>query len=132
MENSFKCFKISEEQKKSFNENIEYIIDNTNKNLDYLNKNEKKKFFELSKEQVIQYFEKLLSTAKNWQKSFNDNNIKKIQEEYKETESYVSELELCLADNDTIFHCEGISYSLYQIGKILVKILKNENMNGDD
>lgn len=125
---SEKYYDISEEQLKCFHENISYIIDNIEKNLVSVNKLNEEKYFEVSKEQIIKYFEELLFTINNWQNYFDNGNILRIQREYSKIEGEISELELCLADYDNIFHCDGISYSLYKIGKLLVEILKNKNM----
>lgn len=127
-------YNISEEQINCFNENIKYIIEQTEKNLNNINTLKNEIYFEMSRNQIICYFKELLSTTKNWQAYFNNHNIYKIQKEYKQLESNVSELELCLADYDGIFHCEGISYALYEIGKILIEILndKNEKENDQD
>ena len=43
-----------------------------------------------------------------------------IIKDYKKIESIISELELCLADLDDEFQLEGISFALFNIGKILV------------
>ena len=53
-----------------------------------------------------------------------------IISEYKMIEPIISELELCLADLENIFHMNGISYSLFQIGKILSNIKKEYDENG--
>lgn len=45
-------------------------------------------------------------------------------------EPIISELKLCLADLENIFHMNGISYSLFQIGKILSNIKKEYDENG--
>ena len=79
----------------------------------------------MSKDQIIICFNQILLTIKNWQKYFDENNIQSIQKEYKKLESDISELELCLADYDNIFHCEGISYALYNIGNLLIEICNN-------
>lgn len=50
--------------------------------------------------------------------------------EYKEIESIISQLELCLVEFDNKFHIEGISYSIFQIGKILSKIKKESDKDG--
>ena len=42
-----------------------------------------------------------------------------IIKDYKKIESIISELELCLADLDDEFQLEGISFALFNIGKML-------------
>ena len=94
---------------------------------------ENKVYFEMSKDQIIDCFRKILSMLENWKKYFNKYDIYHIQEEYKDLESDISELEMCLVDKDDIFHCEGISYALYQIGNILREILlNNKTINNSD
>ena len=53
-----------------------------------------------------------------------EKNLKKEQidliiKDYKKIESIISELELCLADLDDEFQLEGISFALFNIGKML-------------
>ena len=88
-------------------------------NLNNTHNLEKEYYFEMSKEQIFSSFKNILLSLKKWKKYFYNNDIKKIKEEYKQIESNIAILELCLADYDDIFHCEGISYSFYEIGNIL-------------
>ena len=108
--------------KTDFIEEIDYIISKTKSNLIILDELDNNEYFELSKEEVIEYFKELLVTMKNWKDKLDSGNLSDIVEEYKEIEKKVSELELCLADKDEIFHCEGISYSLYKIGHLLIQM----------
>lgn len=124
-------YNMSSEQVNCFDENSKYImnqIENNLKNIDIL---ENDFYFEMSKNQIVDCFKKVLTTLDSWKKYFNDDNIYHIQKEYKELESDISELELCLVDYDDIFHCEGISYALYQIGNLLIEIsnVKDSNQN---
>ncbi len=59
---------------------------------------------------------------KKWQNFYELKNYEMIINKYKEIESVISMLELCLADYDNVFHIEGIAYSLFQIGKILSNV----------
>ena len=67
---------------------------------------------------------------KNMKKAFDNLNSKlgndalepEIKDNYKEVESIISELELCLADYRDIFNMDGISYAIYEIGKKLKEL----------
>lgn len=117
---------ISIDQKNFFDENIKYMIDQIEKNLKSVSTLNQDFYFEMSKNQIVNSFNDLLLSLKSWQQHFDDSKIYYIQENYKEVESNISELELCLADFDNIFHCEGISYALYQIGNLLIEILSKK------
>ena len=116
-------YNISVDQKAFFNEKIKYMIDQIEKNLKNIDILKQDFYFEMSKKQIIDSFNSVLSSLESWQQYFNDSEIYRIQKNYKELESNISELELCLADYDDIFHCEGISYALYQTGHLLSEIL---------
>ena len=116
-------YNISVDQKAFFDENIKYMTDQIEKNLKNIDILKQDFYFEMSKKQIVDSFNSMLSSLKSWQQYFNDSKIDRIQKNYKELESNISELELCLADYDDIFHCEGISYALYQIGHLLSEIL---------
>lgn len=88
-----------------FLNNLEYILINLENDKEKANSLENKMYFELSKDELI-------------------------ISEYKMIEPIISELELCLADLENIFHMNGISYSLFQIGKILSNIKKEYDENG--
>ena len=106
-------------------------MNNIEKAINYISNLENKVYFEMSKGEIISSLSSVLLSVKKWQKSFNANDFYHIQEEYKEIESVISELELCLADYDNIVHCSGISYALYQIGNILIEILKEKESSND-
>ncbi len=48
-----------------------------------------------------------------------NNDIDTLINKYKKIEENLSEIELCLAEQEPLFHCDGIAYSFYQIGSIL-------------
>lgn len=125
-------YNINIEQKNFFNENIKHIIDQIKNNLNNINVLENKVDFQMSKEQIIESFTKVLSLLEKWQKDFKNNDLSDIQKEYKEIESNILELEWCLIDYDEVLHCEGISYTLYQLGNLLVQILSNKKINKND
>ncbi len=116
-------YNISIEQEISFNENTKYILNQIEANLKNIDVLKKDFYFEMSKKEIIESFNKVLSSLKNWKKYFQNKEIYHILKEYKELESNISELELCLVDYDAIFHCEGISYALYQIGNLLLTLI---------
>ena len=122
-------YNISGDQKISFNINIQYIIEHIENNLAVIEKLKNKIYFEMSKEQIIITFKQILAVVKKWQQYFINEDIKYIQKEYKEVESEISELDLCLSDYDDIFHCDGISYSLSEIGNLIIKIVKESEEN---
>ena len=53
------------------------------------------------------------------EKNLKKEQIDLIVKDYKKIESIISELELCLADLDDEFQLEGISFALFNIGKML-------------
>ena len=126
-------YKHTKEQKKCFNKNIKYMINQIESNLNDIENLENELYLEISKKQVAENLKKVLSMIKKWPEYFTTtNNINSIQQEYKKVESDISELELCLADYDDIFHLDGISYALYQIGKLLINILNAKDSKYND
>lgn len=105
--------------KNNFMEYINYIINQLESNLNNIDKLDEDFYFEMSKEQIIKSFKDVLLKIKKWKESFEKEDYLVIQNEYKNIESEISELELCLLDLDNIFHLEGISYSLYKMGEIM-------------
>ncbi len=103
----------------SFSTNLNYILLNLKKAIEEANSLENQTYLELSKAQIIEYLNDIYLKLLPWQDNYNTQNYEIIIKNYKEIEVTISQLELCLADYDSIFHIEGISYSLFQIGKIL-------------
>jgi len=87
-------------------------------------------YFELSKDEIINYINDVYLKIKKWNYYYEIKKYELIISEYKMVEPIISELELCLADLENIFHMNGISYSLFQIGKILSNIKKEYDENG--
>ena len=114
---------------KNINENIDYIIKQIEINLNNINILEKELYFEMSKNQIVDCFKKISITVKKWKQYIDNKDLNSIKKEYKDIESEASELELCLVEYDNIFHCEGISYSLHEIGKSLIEILNNKEVD---
>lgn len=48
-----------------------------------------------------------------------NNDIDALINKYKKIEEILSEIELCLAEQEALFHIDGIAYFFYQIGSIL-------------
>ena len=110
-----------------FFSNIEYILNQLEKNIDEVNILEDKMYFDLTKNELINYISAVYFKVKEWKCYYENHKYDLIISEYNEIESIISELEFCLADLENTFHMNGISYSLFQIGKILLNIDKNIN-----
>lgn len=113
-----------------FLNNLEYILINLENDKEKANSLENKIYFELSKDELINYVNDLYLKIKKWNYYYERKKYELIISEYKMIEPIISELELCLADLENIFHMNGISYSLFQIGKILSNIKKEYDENG--
>ena len=103
---------------------LEYILIELERDINESNNLEDKMYFELSKNEIISNINDVYLKIKKWNNYYTTENYELIINEYKNVESIISELELCLADLDDTFHMCGISYSLLQIGKILFNITK--------
>ena len=113
-----------------FFNNLEYILINLENDKEKANSLENKIYFELSKDEIINYINDVYLKIKKWNYYYEIKKYELIISEYKMIEPIISELELCLADLENIFHLNGISYSLFQIGKILSNIKKEYDENG--
>ena len=113
-----------------FLSNLEYILVHLEKDIDETNNLEDKMYFELSKNELINHINDVYLKIKKWNYYYETKKYELIISEYKVVESIISELELCLADLENIFHMNGISYSLFQIGKILINIKKESDKKG--
>ena len=111
-------------------DNLNYSLLNLKNAINEANNLEDKVYFELSKGQIIEYLNYVYTSIKGWENDYKVNNYEVIIKQYKNVESIISELELCLADYDSKFHIDGISYSVFQIGKILSNMKKESNKNG--
>lgn len=87
-------------------------------------------YFELSKNELINHIHDVYLKIKEWDSYYEIKNYELIISEYNVVKSIISELELCLVDLEDIFHMNGISYSLFQIGKIVFNIKKDSDKNG--
>ena len=113
-----------------FFNNLEYILINLENDKEKANSLENKIYFELSKDEIINYINDVYLKIKKWNYYYEIKKYELIISEYKMIEPIISELELCFADLENIFHMNGISYSLFQIGKILSNIKKEYDENG--
>lgn len=102
------------------NENVDYILENVKKDLKIINTINNEFYLELTKEEIINYLNKIYDMLTLWEKYLLEENINKISKEYKNVESIISELELCLVDYDKLLNIEAISYTFYQIGNELI------------
>lgn len=98
--------------------NLEYILIELEKDINKANSLEDKMYLELSETQIVDNINNVYLKLKKWNTYYETKNYELIINEYKDIESIISELELCLVDLDDKFHMNGISYSLFEIGKI--------------
>ena len=123
-----------EENKKidlEFSNNLNYVLENLKHAIDESDDLENKIYLELSKQQIIEYLNYVYTNIKDWKNSYETKNYKIIKDKYKEIESIISQLELCLVEFDSLFHIEGISYSIFQIGKIISNLKKESDKNAE-
>ena len=113
-----------------FSGNLNYALSNLKKVIDEANDLEDKIYLEISKSQIIKYLNYSYTNNKDWQTYYESKEYDAIINNYKEIESIISQLELCLADYDDKFHIDGISYSIFQIGKVLSIVKKESDING--
>ena len=97
--------------------NLEYILIELEKDINKANSLEDKMYLELSKTQIKDNINDVYLKLKKWNTYYETKNYELIINEYKDIESIISELELCLADLDDLFHMSGISYSLLELIK---------------
>ena len=113
-----------------FSNNFNYALFNLKQAIEVTNTLEDKTYLELTKQQIIDYLNYVYVTIKDWEKNYETGNYEIIADKYKEIESIISQLELCLVEFDNKFHIEGISYSIFQIGKIISNLKKESDKNG--
>ena len=123
--------KVTKEDTKNldFSGNLNYALSNLKKVIDEANDLEDKIYLEISRSQIIKYLNYAYTNIKDWQTYYESKEYDAIINNYKEIESIISQLELCLADYDDKFHIDGISYSIFQIGKVLSIIKKESDIN---
>lgn len=111
----------------SFSNDLNYALTNLEHAMDEAKNLEEKKYFEMSKKEIIDALNYVYETIKHWQDKYDKKEYEVIIRKYNEIDSIISQLELCLVDYDKKFHIEGISYSIFQIGKILSEIKKGSD-----
>ncbi len=122
-----------EESKKvdlDFSNNLNYALSNLKQAKEEANVLKDKTYLELSKQQIIDYLNYVYVNIKKWENDYEAKKYKAIADKYKEIESIISQLELCLVEFDSLFHIEGISYSIFQIGKIISDLMKDSDKSG--
>ena len=122
-----------EESKKvdlDFSNNLNYALSNLKQAKEEANVLKDKTYLELSKQQIIDYLNYVYVNIKKWENDYEAKKYKAIADKYKEIESIISQLELCLVEFDNLFHIEGISYSIFQIGKIISDLMKDSDKSG--
>ena len=100
----------SEKLNLNFSSNLNYALLNLEKDINEANNLEDKIYLELSKDQIIEYLNYAYTNMKRWQDNCKSPKYETIIRQYKKIESIISQLELCLADYDSKFHMDGISY----------------------
>lgn len=113
-----------------FSNHLNYALSNLKQAIEETNALEDKTYLELTKQEIVDYLNYVYVNIKDWKKSYETKNYKIIIDKYKEVESIISQLELCLVEFDNKFHIEGISYSIFQIGKIISNLKKESDKNG--
>lgn len=122
-----------EESKKvdlDFSNNLNYALSNLKQAIEEANVLKDKTYLELSKQQIIDYLNYVYVNIKKWENDYESKKYKAIADKYKEIESIISQLELCLVEFDSLFHIEGISYSIFQIGKTISDLMKDSDKSG--
>ena len=122
-----------EESKKvdlDFSNNLNYALSNLKQAIEEANVLKDKTYLELSKQQLIDYLNYVYVNIKKWENDYESKKYKAIADKYKEIESIISQLELCLVEFDSLFHIEGISYSIFKIGKTISDLMKDSNKSG--
>lgn len=109
--------------------NLNYALNNLEKAINEANFLEDKLYLEISKKQIIKYLNNVYLDIKQCKKNCEANNYETLINKYKEIEATISQLELCLADYENQFNMNGISYSIYQVGKSLIAIRKEGEKN---
>lgn len=113
-----------------FQSNLDYVLTNLENDIFQANSLDDKLYLEMSKREIIESLNYVYQNIKNWKDSYNEKKYETIINKYNEIESIISQLEMSLADYEELFHMDGISYSIFQIGQILLNIMKKSEKNG--
>lgn len=112
-----------------FQSNLDYVLTNLENDIFQANSLDDKLYLEMSKREIIESLNYVYQNIKNWKDSYNEKKYETIINKYNEIESIISQLEMSLADYEELFHMDGISYSIFQIGQILFNIMKRSEKN---
>lgn len=112
-----------------FQSNLDYVLTNLENDIFQANSLDDKLYLEMSKREIIESLNYVYQNIKNWKDSYNEKKYEMIINKYNEIESIISQLEMSLADYEELFHMDGISYSIFQIGQILLNIMKRGEKN---
>ena len=112
-----------------FQSNLDYVLTNLENDIFQANSLDDKLYLEMSKREIIESLKYVYQNIKNWKDSYNEKKYETIINKYNEIESIISQLEMSLADYEELFHMDGISYSIFQIGQILLNIMKRSEKN---
>lgn len=112
-----------------FQSNLDYVLTNLENDIFQANSLDDKLYLEMSKREIIESLNYVYQNIKNWKDSYNEKKYETIINKYNEIESIISQLEMSLADYEELFHMDGISYSIFQIGQILLNIMKKSEKN---
>ena len=99
-----------------FQINLDYVLTNLENDIFQANSLDDKLYLEMSKREIIESLNYVYQNIKNWKDSYNEKKYETIINKYNEIESIISQLEMSLADYEELFHMDGISYSIFQIG----------------
>lgn len=110
-----------------FQKNLDYILKHLEEDIFKANNLSDKVYMEMTKNEVIESLKYVYQNIKSWEDNYNNRKYEDIIDKYGELQSIISQLELCLADYEKQFHMDGISYSVFQIGKILSNIMKGSD-----
>ena len=112
-----------------FQSNLDYVLTNLENDIFQANSLDDKLYLEMSKREIIESLNYVYQNIKNWKDSYNEKKYETIINKYNEIEYIISQLEMSLADYEELFHMDGISYSIFQIGQILLNIMKRSEKN---
>lgn len=116
---------MEEKNNNNFQNNLKYyLLTNLEKDISKADNLEDKIYFEMAKSEIQKALKYIYESIKNWEKQYNEKKYEAIASKFNEINSLTSLLEFCLADYESEFHMDGISYSVFQIGKDLSNIVK--------
>ncbi len=115
---------MEEKNSDNFLNNLKYLLTNLEKDISKADNLEDKIYFEMTKGEIQKALKYIYESIKNWKKQYNEKKYEAIISKFNEINSLTSLLEFCLADYESEFHMDGISYSVFQMDKDLSNIAK--------